>query len=173
VDTLLLIAGFFFIVIGVYGAFVLPGSSRQARGGGGRTSATSVFHEAFASTQRPPERRTQPATAPMAGQEVGLFSGIFRPGQGGQRPERTLAGRGVIREVRPPAERTFSEVDLLRAQVEELRTELAALSSSPATRPERPRLRRHGIGLYTYLPPALRRQVREVRSSRRAPRGWA
>jgi hypothetical protein len=59
-----------------------------------------------------------------------------------------------------------SEVDMLRAQVEELRSEIAALSGGPAGRQDRPRLRRHSIGVYTYLPRLLRRQVREVRSVR-------
>jgi len=56
----------------------------------------------------------------------------------------------------------FSEVDVLRAQVEHLRTEVVALTDA-ATRFERPRLRRHRTGVYTQLPRILRRQVREAR----------
>ena len=59
----------------------------------------------------------------------------------------------------------FSEVDMLRAQVEHLRTEVVALSDV-ATRYEKPRTRRYRTGVYSDLPRLLRRQVKEVRSIR-------
>ena len=60
----------------------------------------------------------------------------------------------------------FSEVDLLRAQVEHLRTEVVALSET-ATRQERPRARRYQSGVvYTELPRMLRRHVKEARNER-------
>jgi hypothetical protein len=60
----------------------------------------------------------------------------------------------------------FSEVDMLRAQVEHLRTEVVALSET-ATRHERPRTRRYQSGVvYTELPRMLRRHVKEVRHER-------
>jgi hypothetical protein len=59
----------------------------------------------------------------------------------------------------------FSEVDMLRAQVEHLRTEVVALSDV-ASRHERPRMRRYRTGVYASLPGRLRRQVKEVRSIR-------
>lgn len=60
----------------------------------------------------------------------------------------------------------FSEVDMLRAQVEHLRTEVVALSET-ATRHERPRARRYQSGVvYTELPRMLRRHVKEVRTER-------
>jgi hypothetical protein len=59
----------------------------------------------------------------------------------------------------------FSEVDLLRAQVEHLRTEVVALSET-ATRYDRPRTRRYRTGVYSDLPRVLRRQVRQVRNIR-------
>jgi hypothetical protein len=59
----------------------------------------------------------------------------------------------------------FSEVDLLRAQVEHLRTEVVALSDV-ATRYEKPRTRRYRTGVYSDLPRMLRRQVKEVRNIR-------
>jgi len=60
----------------------------------------------------------------------------------------------------------FSEVDMLRAQVEHLRTEVVALSET-ATRHERPRSRRYQSGVvYTELPRMLRRHVKEVRNER-------
>jgi hypothetical protein len=60
----------------------------------------------------------------------------------------------------------FSEVDLLRVQVETLRSEMSAHNGAP--RSEKARLRRYSSGQYTDLPPTLRRQVREVRSYRHA-----
>jgi hypothetical protein len=59
----------------------------------------------------------------------------------------------------------FSEVDLLRAQVEHLRTEVVALSET-AARHERPRTRRYQTGVYTELPRMLRRHVKEARNER-------
>jgi hypothetical protein len=59
----------------------------------------------------------------------------------------------------------FSEVDMLRAQVEHLRTEVVALSDV-ATRYEKPRTRRYRTGVYSDLPRLLRRQVKEVRHIR-------
>jgi hypothetical protein len=58
----------------------------------------------------------------------------------------------------------FSEVDLLRVQVETLRSEMSALNGGP--RAEKARLRRYRSGQYTDLPRTLRRQVREVRNYR-------
>jgi hypothetical protein len=59
----------------------------------------------------------------------------------------------------------FSEVDMLRAQVEHLRTEVTALSGS-SVRPEKPRIKRYRTGAYTDLPRMLRRHVREARNLR-------
>jgi hypothetical protein len=59
----------------------------------------------------------------------------------------------------------FSEVDMLRAQVEHLRTEVVALSDV-ASRYEKPRTRRYRTGVYSDLPRLLRRQVKEVRHVR-------
>lgn len=58
----------------------------------------------------------------------------------------------------------FSEVDMLRVQVETLRSEMSALNGGP--RAEKARLRRYRSGQYTDLPRNLRRQVREVRNFR-------
>jgi hypothetical protein len=63
-----------------------------------------------------------------------------------------------------PERVAVSEVDLLRAQVEALRGELA---TGRATYNDRPRLRRYRVGVYTQLPRPLRQRVREVRSSRK------
>jgi len=60
----------------------------------------------------------------------------------------------------------FSEVDILRAQVEHLRTEVVALSETASKR-ERSRARRYQSGVvYTELPRMLRRHVKEVRHER-------
>jgi hypothetical protein len=74
-------------------------------------------------------------------------------------------GRPEPRGGQTQVEGLFSEVDLLRAQVQHLRSELVAYSGTPRV-DQRPRLRRYGIGLYTRLPRVLRRQVREIRSTR-------
>ena len=58
----------------------------------------------------------------------------------------------------------FSEVDMLRVQVETLRSEMSALNGAP--RGEKARLRRYRSGQYIDLPRTLRRQVREVRNFR-------
>jgi hypothetical protein len=80
-------------------------------------------------------------------------------------PERPLPHRPAARASVPGL---FSEVDMLRAQVEQLRSEIVALSSAPL-RPDRPRLRRYSTGVYTYLPRPLRQHVREIRVNRRHP----
>ena len=77
--------------------------------------------------------------------------------------------RASIRdEARPAAGAISQEVDLLRAQVQRLRSELTALTHSPSTssRPrfERPRLQRYHTGAYTQLPRPLRQQVSEARN---------
>jgi hypothetical protein len=134
VEILILIVAFWLIIIGVYGAFFLPDGSKPRRTA--QVSGTP-FHEAFAASQREKQRRP-------------LIS--LR----GASPFKTSA----------PERRTeeYSEVDFLRAQVEQLRSELVALTGSG--RVERPR-RRAGTGMYTLLPRDLRRQVHEVRSVRR------
>ena len=139
-EVLILIVAFWLILIGVYGAFFLPnGSSGRPPRRAAAGSAESPFHEAFAATQRTEERR------PVVSQRSASPS------------------RGVVVEHRPAPEE-YSEVDFLRAQVEQLRNELVALTGSG--RPDRPR-RRAGTGIYTLLPKDLRRQVHEVRSVRR------
>jgi len=59
----------------------------------------------------------------------------------------------------------FSEVDMLRSQVEHLRTEVVVLSET-AARPDRPRTRRYQTGVYADLPRMLRRHVQEARNER-------
>ena len=85
--------------------------------------------------------------------------------QAGIRSAAFSARMGVSRE-QPVLGGLFSEVDTLRLQVETLRSEMSALNGEP--RAEKARLRRYRPGQYTELPPTLRRQVREVRSFRRA-----
>jgi hypothetical protein len=71
------------------------------------------------------------------------------------------------REEAAPLGGLFSEVDMLRAQVEHLRTEVVALSET-STRGERPRTRRYQTGVYADLPRMLRRHVKEARSEKHA-----
>lgn len=75
----------------------------------------------------------------------------------------SLTGRSSHRGRGVP-QRT-SEVEMLRAQVQHLRTEVYALSVTPPPI-EKSRARRHRSGVSTDLPRVLRRQVREVRSTR-------
>jgi hypothetical protein len=79
-------------------------------------------------------------------------------------PEKQYVGtRQVAAQAGPD-----SEIDFLRRQVEQLRSELVAYSGRPALRDERPRLRRYRVGLYTRLPSFLRQRIRESRLSRRS-----
>jgi hypothetical protein len=66
----------------------------------------------------------------------------------------------------PAASAVFSEVEMLREQVETLRTEIASLSTR-GQRDRTPPAKRYRTGSYTDLPRHLRRQVREVRNERR------
>ncbi len=75
------------------------------------------------------------------------------------------AGRAAGSEANAPLGGLFSEVDMLRAQVEHLRTEVASLSET-ATRQERSRTRRYQTGVYADLPRMLRRHVKEARNER-------
>jgi hypothetical protein len=59
-----------------------------------------------------------------------------------------------------------SEVDYLRAQLDQLRSELFAVATPVPPRFERPRLRRYRTGVYSHLPRDLRRHVKEVRQLR-------
>jgi hypothetical protein len=81
-------------------------------------------------------------------------------------PHRQESRPAVQRQTeRIPSPSLFSELDMLRAQVEHLRSQLVALSSA-SSREERARHRRYRSGPYAELPRPLRRQVHEVRSVR-------
>lgn len=56
-----------------------------------------------------------------------------------------------------------TEVDVLRAQVQDLRSEIFAMSSEPPRRSDRPKQRRYRTGNYTHLPRKLTRQMNEAR----------
>ena len=103
---------------------------------------------------------------------VGIYGGLSLMNSGRRRRERThhsstvrsaaVAARGVSKD-QPVLGGLFSEVDMLRVQVEDLRSQVVALSGS---RQDRPRMRRYATGVYSDLPPVLRRHVKEVRSIR-------
>jgi hypothetical protein len=81
-------------------------------------------------------------------------------------PERPIARPALSQPAQSPGMGgLFSEVDMLRAQVEHLRSEIVALSSEPP-RQERSQSRRYQTGPYAYLPRDLRREVHRVRSIR-------
>ncbi|MPZ50599.1 MAG: hypothetical protein GEU75_15095 [Dehalococcoidia bacterium] len=155
-DILIVIVAIWFILLGIYGAFVLPGGEKRVRTVGSHRGGTALFHAAFASSRKVKERQPQTRATTRT----------VRPAPETPRPAMNRPGESMVRELRPQATGLFTEVDMLRAQVEELRSEIAALSG-PSARTERPRTRRSGVGLYTHLPRLLRRQVREVRSVRR------
>jgi hypothetical protein len=126
-ETLLLIAAFWLVLLGVYGAFFLPKNAAEAEA---RHRARAV---------------------------VATVATTYAPGR-----------RPAIRQNLPelPASTTVTEVELLRAQVEQLRSEILALSSGERTQ----RRSRKTPAPVADLPQPLRRQVREVRSTRKLVR---
>ena len=99
---------------------------------------------------------------------VGAYGGLNLLSARGKASRRATAQpspRSAGPAANAPLGGLFSEVDILRAQVEHLRTEVVALSET-ATRHERPRTRRYQTGVYSDLPVMLRRHVKEVRSER-------
>lgn len=104
---------------------------------------------------------------------VGVYAGLvalaaFRKRQRTKRQQATIRSAAFSTRTastdQPVLGGLFSEVDMLRMQVETLRSEMSALNGAP--RGEKARLRRYRSGLYTDLPVTLRRQVREVRHFR-------
>jgi hypothetical protein len=106
---------------------------------------------------------------------VGIYGGISLTSSGrrhrraahrnaGLRSAAVSARTGAAAD-QPVLGGLFSEVDMLRAQVEHLRSEVTALSGAPV-RPEKARIKRYRTGAYTDLPRMLRRHVREARSLR-------
>jgi hypothetical protein len=97
---------------------------------------------------------------------VGAYGALTLMGNRAEQARSQMHGASVGLPKRPaPLGEVFSEVDMLRAQVEHLRTEVVALSET-ATRHERPRTRRYQTGVYADLPRMLRRHVKEARSER-------
>jgi hypothetical protein len=101
---------------------------------------------------------------------VGAYGGLqllgARNKQGQRRQAQPAArSRTAAGAKDEPLGGLFSEVDMLRSQVEHLRTEVVALSET-ATRQERPRTRRYQTGVYADLPGSLRRHVKEARDER-------
>ena len=106
---------------------------------------------------------------------VGIYGGTSLAGSSRRRKQTARRNAGlrsaaVAARTGAPADQPvlgglFSEVDMLRAQVEHLRTEVTALSGT-AVRQEKPRIKRYRTGAYTDLPRMLRRHVREARNLR-------
>ena len=105
---------------------------------------------------------------------VGIYGGLSLAGSSRHRKQATrrnatvrsaAAARTGATTDQPVLGGLFSEVDMLRAQVEHLRTEVTALSGATA-RQEKPRIKRYRTGAYTDLPRMLRRHVREARNLR-------
>jgi hypothetical protein len=106
---------------------------------------------------------------------VGIYGGLSLAGSSRRRKQSARRNAGIRSAAvasrtgastdQPVLGGLFSEVDMLRAQVEHLRTEVTALSGT-AVRPEKARIKRYRTGAYTDLPRMLRRHVREARSLR-------
>ena len=142
-ETLVIIVAVWLILLGIYGALpMLRGSNNP------RPVAPRVAVRSFAQVEVPAFIETTSEHA----------APIVQP-----RP----AVRASHAQSPLPAMGLFSEVDMLRAQVEHLRSELSALATAPVRREAGSRSRRYRPGVYTELPRSLRRQVHEVRSGRR------
>ena len=106
---------------------------------------------------------------------IGVYGAIFLPRnrvKPARRPDRQTPlappafRQRLLSEMQSPRN---PEVDFLRAQVEQLRSEVLALSGDSAPRGGRVTTRR-GSGATAHLPRPLRRQVRELRTTRRVVR---
>ena len=106
---------------------------------------------------------------------VGIYGGLSLAGSSRRRRQATrrnatvrsaaVTARTGTTTDQPVLGGLFSEVDMLRSQVEHLRSEVNALSGAPV-RQEKPRIKRYRTGAYTDLPRMLRRHVREARNLR-------
>jgi hypothetical protein len=97
-------------------------------------------------------RQAEPETAPV------------RPAAPRETPRVDAGPAKAPRGFELPDRPRPTEVDFLRAQVENLRSEIYAMSSDqPAGRQDRPKQRRYRTGNYTHLPRKLTRQVNEAR----------
>ena len=146
-EILVIIVAFWFVLIGVYGALPL---FRGRPLWGGSEVATAVTTERRAPIRQSfaPERRIRERANGLAALS------------------QAVAASRAANENAVSVGGLFSEVDLLRAQVEQLRAEVGA-SAGTGHWGEKPRTRRHGSGAAAYLSSDLRRQVREARSTRR------
>jgi hypothetical protein len=83
--------------------------------------------------------------------------------------EQPRGAGAVIREVPSEAPNAIlSEVDLLRAQVRHLRSEVFAMSGKDPEPVDKNKSRRYRAGAYNDLPRPLRRHLRETRGVRTA-----
>jgi len=83
-------------------------------------------------------------------------------------PRRSAQQHGVVREVPEAPNAILSEVDLLRAQVRHLRSEVFAMAGNPPEPVEKKTSRRYRAGANSDLPRPLRRHLRETRGVRTA-----
>ena len=141
-ETIVLILAVALIGIGIFGAWPLLAGEGGQRQAVRRSTAGGVLLNRGSSA---PNREVAQAFQRQVKAAASAMTGARKPAQ--------------------PAEMLASEVDLLRMQVEKLRTEIVTLSGT-RERFEKSRVRRYRTGVYSYLPPILRRQVSEVRQSR-------
>ena len=105
---------------------------------------------------------------------VGIYGAVSLL-RGAPAPERKVTHRhiprraateqrgAVIRDVPEAPNAILSEVDLLRAQVRHLRSEVFAMSGKPPEPADKNKTRRYRAGAYNDLPRPLRRHLRETR----------
>jgi hypothetical protein len=134
-ETLIIIIAFWLILMGVYGVVTLR--PQGATGRAGRAPAGAASTNMF---RRPPVEERKPMAA------------------------RSTAPRRAETAPTANVNGLFSEVDMLRAQIEHLRTEVLALSAVQQEKPKTTRRSRGGPE--TELSKPLRRQVREARDRR-------
>ena len=139
-EILVVIVAFWLVILGVYGALPLF----KGRGIGG-AERPRVRVE-----RRPTPLRQGGRTLPAAAAS----------------PNELAASTGALSPRGPQVAGLFSEVDLLRAQVEQLRSEIGGQASF-GTWGEKQRTRSHPTGASAQLPTDLRRHVQEVRNTRR------
>ena len=140
-EILVVIVAFCLVVLGVYGALPL--------------------------LRRRPIWGDSAAATPRHMGVVGLsFAPPQRPVEGRARSTGVVAAKGAMAQLEAGAGGLFSEVDLLRAEVEQLRAEIAA-GASLESWGEKSHWRRQRTGLPAELPGELRRQVGQARRGRR------
>jgi hypothetical protein len=159
-ETIILILAIALIAVGAYGAWPLikgdtAGNQRQPR-----VRSNSVVIDRSAGIEKNVleslQRQVRDAAASLA--------------QNTKKPAPAASFATAPAANLPAASVLFNEVDSLKSQVEQLRSEVGALSSHDRIPDrqsrQRPSASRYRIGVYSSLPPILRQQVQATRHTR-------